>query len=797
MSTIGGLSGSTSSSIRGYGGLASGLDRDTLIEQATAGTTKKIENKQKEKQKLEWEQEAIRGIVDKLVGFTQTFASYASQKNLIGSALYGDSTITALGSNSNKVSVKGSSALTKSMSITAVKQLAQNAQLNFLGNASKQEISSGAVGSLSDLRDFNVIANSGMTVKYGTKYYTVNLPESGDGYSYNNAQEVADSLQKAFKQVSIGGGRTLSDVLSVQQENGRFTLYNTDTSGNNVSLSGQRNGLLDNLGFVPSGLTLSTMPQENLNVSAGGLTAYNNATLTEKKTAAGVLGGKTIAFTYNGKTENITLPSGEELMNNGEEKIRNELQTKLDKAFGKGRIAVTYDANGLSFKTTKPGGGADDSSVLEITGVDRGIFGKYGVFSGINNGDSNRLNLKVGFLDSGMKHDVTDADMERWMLEKPLVINGVEIEVDKNDTLQQIMDKVNASDAGVKMDYLKEADRFVMTSTHNGESGEVNVSGVLADMLFGKATTYKDDGTVDVQGDYDIQKGQDAIMEMTYSGSGAPVIVTRDSNSFSLNGLDFTLKGKFDSNEADSDPITFESSVNSQPAADAMREMVDMYNEIIKLVNDEVSTKPNRKYEPLTAEEEADLTENQIKAWTDKAKAGLLFNDVDIRGLATSLRTVVSENATELEKMGISVSSTYTDNGKLIFNEVAFKQALEDDPDAVKKAFAGSPVTDEDGNTVSQGGLVVRMKNIMDKYAITTGSTKGILIERAGSSHAPASILTNTIQKQLDKIDDQIDDLLDRLETEQDRYIKQFTTLEQLVSQMNSQSSWLASAFGG
>ena len=37
MATIGGLSSSSSnaSSIRGYGGLASGLDRDTLIENMT------------------------------------------------------------------------------------------------------------------------------------------------------------------------------------------------------------------------------------------------------------------------------------------------------------------------------------------------------------------------------------------------------------------------------------------------------------------------------------------------------------------------------------------------------------------------------------------------------------------------------------------------------------------------------------------------------------------------------------------------------------------------------------------
>ena len=71
MAEIGGLSGTTSSSLyglRGYGGLASGLDRDTLIEGMTQGTNNKIYKQQQKKTLLEWEQTAIRGISDKKIG---------------------------------------------------------------------------------------------------------------------------------------------------------------------------------------------------------------------------------------------------------------------------------------------------------------------------------------------------------------------------------------------------------------------------------------------------------------------------------------------------------------------------------------------------------------------------------------------------------------------------------------------------------------------------------------------------------------------------------------------------------
>lgn len=89
-----------------------------------------------------------------------------------------------------------------------------------------------------------------------------------------------------------------------------------------------------------------------------------------------------------------------------------------------------------------------------------------------------------------------------------------------------------------------------------------------------------------------------------------------------------------------------------------------------------------------------------------------------------------------------------------------------------------------------------KIANAMKTYAGTTGATKGILVERAGSSHAPTTVLKNSIQNQIDDIDEYMDRLLDKLESEEDRYIAQFTTLETLMSQMNSQSSYL-SQLGG
>ena len=92
MASIGGLSGTTSSSLnglKGYGGLASGLDRDSLIEGMTQGTTNKI-YKQQQKGFTEMGAECDQGITDKMIGFADKYLStYSSSTNLFSNSFWG------------------------------------------------------------------------------------------------------------------------------------------------------------------------------------------------------------------------------------------------------------------------------------------------------------------------------------------------------------------------------------------------------------------------------------------------------------------------------------------------------------------------------------------------------------------------------------------------------------------------------------------------------------------------------------------------------------------------------------
>ena len=66
-SSVSGSSSLGNTALRGFGGMASGIDRDAIIEQMTLGTTTKINSQESAITKLEWKQEIYRGISDNIL----------------------------------------------------------------------------------------------------------------------------------------------------------------------------------------------------------------------------------------------------------------------------------------------------------------------------------------------------------------------------------------------------------------------------------------------------------------------------------------------------------------------------------------------------------------------------------------------------------------------------------------------------------------------------------------------------------------------------------------------------------
>lgn len=801
MASIGGLSATASSgmnsasSIRGYGGLASGLDRDSLIENMTYATRSKIAAQKQKMQTFQWQQTAMQNITSKLYEFSSKYMSYTSSSNLTSSKLFSRNLVTALGDNSKYLSVSGSGVSADTISVLGVKSLAKNAQMSSNGVVSDQTLKTGSISNdLGKTIPLDMVSGDTMYITYGTKTYSVTL-SSGEDYSSPEAATAA--INKALSNVTIGTDKTLADVMEVTQTNKILTFVHKseDKTGNNLLLSGGTGDILKDLGFMKADEEFTDLDATRLTITQEGLEATEEAEFQKDTSISDILSGKKISFSYNGTIKWITLDEYAGSSDLGA--VKADLQSKLDDAFGKGRISVELKADGstksyFAFSTTMPGGdsGSDTSSSLAITAADKGILGDAAntVF-GIRSGESNRLNLSASIANSGLKDVGGTLDGEMVIENDGKSVNLKDLGLSWESSVSDIMNAINNSkELGIKVSYQSNTDKFVVQSTEQGAGGQIKLSGNLASVLFGAENT-----------NYTVEQGQDAVILVQYAGSNTTSEITRGSNTISMDGLNVTLKGTFGYKDGKyvegTSAVTFNASVDTDNTTSIVKEMIDAYNEVLDLINSEVNQKPDRDYTPLTDEQKEEMSDSQIEKWETEAKKGLLFNDTDLRGLADSLRFIIPSGLrADFEKMGITVSTSYKDNGKLVFNETEFKAALETDPDAVMQAFTASVSKNEDGTT-NAGGLMTSMKTIMDRYASMTGATKGILVERAGSVYAPTSVLKNGMQTQIDSIKDYITQLNKKLATEQDRYVSQFTALETLISQMNSQSGYLSSMF--
>lgn len=744
MSSVGSLSTSTSTSIRGYGGLASGLDRDELIQGMTIGTTTKINKQEQKKQQVQWMQEAVQSISDKMISFHGKYTeTLTSPTNLFSGALWGRNKINLTGANSSKVSVSGTSLSGKGVTIMGVKQRAENAKWASSGSVSDNKLETGVI----DTSDLAKIAGKALTFSYnGTSKTVTTLGEA-------ELTEIAgEAYQKSYDETYKA---KLQEQYATEYEN-----------------------------------ALQSAKDAGKTEADAEIEAFQ--TIEAKAEAEG----------YKAIAEAAAKTAAEDEKNQAMiDAIADSLEKQLQSTFGKDRIRVSGDGGKISFETTIPGGGSDSSSVLTLTGVEVGAEAL-----NIMPGKSTRLDLSKTIADAGI-NGLTQADVDKLKNadgQLEFDINGAKVKVDADATVKDLMDAINNSDANVTVAYNDSTDKFTFASKDNAASGKIDFSG--NDDPEKQGTIGKIFGLDFSEGT--LKRGTDAVFSVRYEDSDEIVELRRDSNTFEVDGLSIELKGRFgydgDSLAIDkygdvdeSNAVGISATADVDKLVDTIKSFVEEYNAIVDLVNTELTTKHEKDYTPLSSEQKSELSDDEVEKWETKAKTGLLYGDSDLRSLSMDLRTVATSYVWQLEQVGISVSSTYSDNGKLSVDETKLRSALEKDPGSVEKLFTAKEGVGEDGKPI-YNGVATNLKDVMEKYVKTTGDMdhKGILIRKAGSKSSAMSMTENYYYDQIQSIEKLIDSLNDRLETERDRYIKQFSTLESLIANMNSQSSYLSSMSG-
>lgn len=821
------MSSGSSSSIYGsrnsniISGLASGMDTEAMIEGMVQGYQQKITQLGQDRTRLQWQQSAYQSISDKLVEFSRKYMSYNSPAtNLFSASFFNNAILTsANGTYADLVSATGKSSST--IVLNAVAQLAEAARYTHDASGLDTSLGKGKPVKLGEKQPLSTMSGS-LTLEYGNKKVTLDF---GELELFNKADGTLDTakfqtaLQDKLKEQKIttsSGDQVSADTLiDVKVDShGTVTLSDKKGAGNNVHFSGATGDL------------------KNLVTSAGaeGTSSFTLSTtekvVKEDATKAEYLSGKSFTVTLNGQTKTFTLGEIDPSKGNLHEQVKQNLQEGLDKAFGKGKITVDMDttgpgersfsfsvSNGDTFRITSPVGevlGLGENGVTSYvdTGKTLGdLLGRTSDGAGLNGltggelakaiGDVTEIKDKDGKVTSRVDSEGNTVDEQGFRLDKDgkrfqeyeLTVNGVSIgKYNKDTALETVLNDINSNtEAGVSVSFSKTTNQFVFTAKETGAGGRVEIGGELGERLFGK---------VDVTDKDHYTAGQDAKFTATINGQ--KMEFSRSSNTFDLDGMSITLNGTFEVKDGET-PVTFSSKTDTDKIIDVVKTMVEDYNAIVSEVKKAYSDMPLEKsdgsrYKPLTDEDKADMTESEIKAYEEKAKTGILFMDRDLSSLYSALRSAVAPGGSDgsfLRSIGIKTS--YEDGlTTLSLDENALREALEQNPDQVKDAFTKSKE-----NGAASDGLMASIQKVTDRYAATTGATKGILIEKAGSKYSPSAALNNTLLEQMKDIDKQVDKWQAKMSDKVDYYTNKFTQLEMLIAQMNSQSSSLAGMMGG
>lgn len=829
MASISSLMGGTSASSSIYGsrnaniisGLGSGLDTESMIEGLVQSYQQKITGLQQDRTKVQWKQEAYQSVSDKMVEFYRTYMSFAynSPTNLFSSSFFNSAVKTsAAGEFANLVSAVGKS--NSEIVLNSVTQLAKAARYTTSGtdaliNNSNITVSGGkitATGAAMVEQTHMSNLEGSLSVKYSNQTVSIDLGaldlmgEGSDGTGKLDPKKLEEAINKQLKEQTIKVGennKTADQCIEVTvSETGEISFSDKTTAKNSVTVTSASGKLSSALTAAPDGKSsIIQLKQE----------VVDNTT-TSKNTAE-ALTGKTVTVTLDGKTKTFTL--GKDLKD-GEtfkslDQVAEDLKKQVNDAFGAG-VEVGFKDNTLSFKVAE----GSSLSVTSEAGEALGL-GKSGLTSYVNAGKTlgELLGDNMGGL-TGKEMQTTKAikevkaddgtvtyedadgskvDKDGYFLNEDgskkkfydLTINGKTVgSFTKDDSLDRVMNTINNSDAGVKVQFSKTTGQFVFTAKETGAAGRIEIeNGSLGAAIFGEVN----------QNTANYTEGQDAKFSVTVNGK--TMELSRSTNAVEIDGMTLNFKGTFNTDPAKpGEPVTFTSETDADTIVDAVKKMVEDYNKILDSVKDLYGTRPltqgnGKGYEPLTAKDAEDMTETEIKNYEEKAKTGLLYMDSDLSSLYNSLRGVLTKNSGLLKSVGLS---TEYSNGKtsLKLNETALRQALAENPESVKDAFVSS--TENGGAT---DGLMAQMKQVVDRYAGTSGATKGILIEKAGSKYSPTAALNNTMLDKMNDIDKSIQKWQDKLSDRVDYYTNKFTQMEVLLQQMNSQSSALAGLMGG
>ena len=757
-----------SSGIRASG-MVSGLDTDSLVQAMVSTQVSKKEKLQKAQTKLQWKQDAFKSLNTKVYGL------YSKVGNLRFSNAYNMKKTTV--SDTTKAQVTASNTAVNGIQTLQIKQLATSGYL------------------------------TGGELKKGTTGKTT-LKELG----YDGADtSISVTIGSSKKDIDVSGSTTVDDLVSklkdaglnasFDDKNGRIFVSAKETGKeNDFSLTGADMSGLKALNAA--GLSvMSKSDIENYNKMASYAKNDDTGSYSESKTSEAILQTlKNLQNAYEGNTKlaleekdlnaKIAYSDAKDAVNkyldgddtNADKKAeREQLANLLKQSSSKytyvndqtGEVREIYEAK------DRVGWTAYDTKVNELA-KSTGLITETTGDDGETKEDSTKLEALCNNIKTVIAVDdnaiYTDDDKKAYYLSE-------DERAAAKTRLEEIPKEKEANDAVIA----DEDNSYWDIKDYTGKTEDDLAA--IADKYAKQVTNARDMVEKLANGSKDIPisvgasrvDAQDAKITLNNAD------FTSSSNVFNINGLTIKATAK----TADGETLSINTDTDTQGIYDKIKDFLTEYNSIINELTSLYNADSAKGYEPLTDDEKESMSDKEVEKWETKIKDSILRNDSTVGGVMNAMTTAMMKS--------------YTINGKS-YSLSSFGIHTQGYLNAAKNEQYAYHIDGDEDDTITSGNTDKLMDMInnnpedLEEFMkqLTSGLYSALDSKMKSTTLSSAYTIYNDKQmtKEYSNYTTEIKEWETKISDLEDRYYKQFSTMETQLAKMQSSTSSISSMLG-
>lgn len=758
-----------SSGIRASG-MVSGLDTETLVQAMVSTQVSKKEKLQKAQTKLQWKQDAFKSLNTKVYGL------YSKVGNLRFSSTYNMKKTTV--SDTTKAQVTASNTAVNGIQTLQIKQLATSGYL------------------------------TGGELKKGTTGKTT-LKELG----YDGADtSISVTIGSSKKDIDVSGSTTVDDLVSKLKDAGLNASF--DDKNGRIFVSAKETGKEND--FSLTGADMSGLKALN----AAGLSVMSKSDIENyKKMASYAKNDDTESYSEESKTSEAILQTLKNLQNayEGNTKLaREEKDLNAKIAYSDAKDAVNKYLDGDDTNADKKAEREQLANLLkqssskytyvnDQTGEVKEIYDvKDRVGWTAYDTKVNELAKSTGLItettgdDGETKEDSTKLEALSNNIKTVIAVDDNAIYTDdvkkdyylsedqraeKKTRLEEIPKEKEANDAVIA----DEDNSYWDIKDYFGKTEDDLAA--IADKYAKQVTNARDMVEKLAKGSTDIpiSKGASRVDAQDAKITLNKADFTSSSNVFNINGLTIKATAK----TADGETLSINTDTDTQGIYDKIKDFLTDYNSIINELTSLYNADSAKGYEPLTDDEKESMSDKEVEKWETKIKDSILRNDSTVGGVMNAMTTAMMKS--------------YTINGKS-YSLSSFGIHTQGYLNAAKNEQYAYHIDGDEDDTITSGNTDKLMDMInnnpedLEEFMkqLTSGLYSALDSKMKSTTMSSAYTIYNDKQmtREYNNYTKEIKEWETKISDLEDRYYKQFSTMETQLAKMQSTTSSLTSMLG-